>query len=46
MGKLIQTCQHVEVSPSGPLKSPLTYIVYFSLEPTLLMLWQMFNGTG
>lgn len=28
MGKLIQTCQHVEVSPSGP--PTLTYIAYFS----------------
>ena len=27
MGKLIQTCQHVEVSPNGPLRSLLTYII-------------------
>lgn len=30
MGKLIQTCQHVEVSPSSP--PILTYIVYFSVH--------------
>ena len=27
MGKLIQTCQHVEVSPSGPLRSPPTHLL-------------------
>lgn len=37
MGKLIQTCQHVEVSPSGSLKPPLTFIVFLCVKHTLLM---------
>lgn len=35
MGKLIQTCQHVEVSPSGP--PTLTYIAVLLLSiPTII----------
>lgn len=36
MGKLIQTCQHVEVSPSGSLKPLLTFIVFLYVKNTLL----------
>lgn len=37
MGKLIQTCQHVEVSPSGSLKPLLTFIVFLCVQHRLLV---------